>query len=288
MARDPWDVLGVAKTATNDEIKRAFKRQAMMTHPDKQGGSEERFKEVNEAYSHIKDEQSRAKYQNSQMGGFNFGDMKADFDFQGSPFGGMHVDLNEFFGKAFGQGFQGAQQQHFPENRDLNVRYSVTLEESHVGVRKQIKVKGPDGNPKIVDLMIPKGVDNGHKIRYTGLGENRYTNVKPGDLYVNISLKNHSKYEKFENNLVTKCTIDSIDAILGCTRIVESIDGDKVSLNIQPGTQHDLRLRIPERGTYEIDNPKRGDLLVKININTPQKIHTKDELIELIRKKTTK
>ena len=94
--------------------------------------------------------------------------------------------------------------------------------------------------------------------------------------------------EKFENNLVTKCTIDSIDAILGCTRIVESIDGDKVSLNIQPGTQHDLRLRIPERGTYEIDNPKRGDLLVKININTPQKIHTKDELIELIRKKTTK
>ena len=296
MARDPWDVLGVAKSATDDEIKRAFKKQARVTHPDKQGGSESAFKEVNEAYQSIKDAQSRQQYQQEQMGGFNFRDMKGQsFDFSGTPFGGMHVDLNEFMqnamgGMGFGKGFQQQQPQH--QNRDVNVRYSVTLSESHAGVTKLIKVKMPNGEMKAVNIDIPKGVDTGHKIRYNGLGENKYNTSPPGDLYINISLKRHDdqffdRFKKVEKHLETSVTIDPLDAMLGCERTIDTFSDGAISLKIHPGTQHGTKMRVPEHGTYIVNDKQRGDLLIEIRIQVP-KYQNKQDLFNAINSKVNK
>ena len=297
MARDPWDVLGVAKSATDDEIKRAFKKQARVTHPDKKGGSESAFKEVNEAYQSIKDAQSRQQYQQEQMGGFNFRDMKSQsYDFSGTPFGGMHVDLNEFMqnamgGMGFGQGFKGHQEPRF-QNRDINVRYSVTLSESHAGVNKMIKVKMPSGEMKAVSVDIPKGVDTGHKIRYNGLGESRYDNAPPGDLYINITVKqddhNHlGKFRKQDKHLETTVTIDPLDAMLGCDRTIQTFSDGAISLKIHPGTQHGTKMRVPEHGTYTVNDRQRGDLLIEIKIQVPE-YKNKQDLFNAINSKVNK
>lgn len=296
MARDPWDVLGVAKTATDDEIKRAFKRMAMATHPDKQGGDEAKFKEVNEAYSSIKDATARQRYQQEQMGSRNFRDMGSSFDFSGTPFGGMHVDLNEFMqnamgGMGFGQGFKGHQEPRF-QNRDINLRYSVTLSESHAGVTKMIKVKMPDGSLKPISVDIPKGVDTGHKIRYNGLGESRYDNAPPGDLYINITVKqddhNHlGAFRKLDKHLETTVTIDPLDAMLGCERTVDTFSDGAISLKIHPGTQHGTKMRVPEHGTYAINDRQRGDLLIEIKIQVP-KYKSKQDLFNAINSKVNK
>ena len=295
MARDPWDVLGVAKTATDDEIKRAYKKQAMQHHPDR-GGNEEKFKECTLAFNSIKDAQSRAQYQQEQMGSRGFRDMNSSFDFSGTPFGGMHVDLNEFMrnamgGMNFGQGFRGHQEPRF-QNRDINLRYSVTLSESHTGVTKLIKVKMPDGSLKPISVDIPKGVDTGHKIRYNALGERRYDNAPPGDLYVNITVTQDDdlrlgKFRKLDQHLETSVTIDPVDAMLGCDRIVDLFDGGQISLKIHPGTQPGTKLRIPEQGTYALNDNRRGDLFVEIKLQIP-KIKTKQDLIDLINTKVNK
>lgn len=293
MARDPWDVLGVAKTATDDEIKRAYKKQAMQHHPDR-GGNEEKFKECTLAYNSIKDAQSRAQYQQEQMGGRGFRDMNHSYDFHGTPFGGMHVDLNDLFAQAFGgqnpfsfgQGFQGHQEPRF-SNRDINIRYTITLRESHQGANKQIRVKMPDGNYRSIDITIPKGVDTGHKIRYNALGEQRYTNAPPGDLYVNITVQGDPMFRKLDEHLETKINVDAIDAMLGCEQVVETFDGGRLSMKIHPGTQSGTRMRIPEHGTYTLDNNRRGDLLVELIVKTP-KFDSKEDLIKAINNKVNK
>lgn len=279
--RDPWQVLGVARTATDDEIKSAYKKLSMLHHPDRPGGNEELFKEISTAYNDIKDLESRRAYinaqpfrghaQNSNPYTHNFG-----HDFGRSPFADVNINMNDIF-----SGFKQRPQQR-PTNRDININYTCSVEESHTGANKLVEVKIPNGESRFVEIEIPRGVDNGHKIRYPGLGDTRYPQLPNGDLYVTIKIQPHEKWNKSRNNLTMYLDIHAIDAILGTEQVIETIDGKSLAMRIPAGTQPNTKMRVPECGTYSLDMTRKGDLIVEIKVKTPQM--TEQELIDYIKR----
>ena len=350
--RDYYEVLEVPKTATADEIKKAYRKQAIKYHPDKNPGdkeAEEKFKEAAEAYEVLSDPQKRQRYDqfgHAGMGGasgFSGGGMSMDdiFSHFGDIFGGS--GFSSFFGGGFGGSRRGGPQTRVNKGSNLRVKVKLTLSEVANGVTKKIKVNkyvacdkcngtgafdsnsysncstchgsgvvtritntilgqmqqssvcpncGGDGRiitrrctscggegivqkEDIVTLNIPAGVADGMQLSVSGKGNAARHGGINGDLLVVIQEEEHPELVRDGNDLIYSLFLSIHDAILGTTAEIPTVDG-KVKIKIDPGTQSGKILRLRGKGIPELNGYGRGDLLVNIQVWTPQNV-TRDE-----------
>jgi molecular chaperone DnaJ len=333
--KDYYDILGVNKSASKDEIKKAYRTTAFKYHPDKNPGdkaAEEKFKEASEAYSVLSDDKKKANYDQFGHAAFEGGGSGGGFSgFDTSSFS----DIFEDFFSDFTGGSSRSSSRRSSGNRGNDLRYdvSISLEDAYKGLDKKIlyttykkcnsckgsgaepgskpvecdycdgrgKVRSNQGfftvqqtcpqcdgygetiskacstcrgNGKVqseenVSVKIPKGVDDGTRIRLAGKGEAGSKAAGNGDLYLFISVQNHNLFKRSEENLFFELPIGFADAALGATIEVPCIDGSKVKVKIPAGTQYGKQLRLKEKGMPILRRNSYGDLYIRIIPEVP-------------------
>ena len=266
-----YETLGVPKGASDEEIKKAYRRLASAHHPDK-GGDTARFQEIQSAYDTLSDPQKRQQHDNpSPFSNFDNG--------QGSHFefhfgGGAPQDIFEQFFRQGGHPFGGPnpfnQRAHQPRrNKDLRVQLTVNISETLQQTRKTISVQTTKGDRYNVDVDIPRGVTSGTTIKYTNMGDNMFDTLTRGDLYVIINVNNDSNCEIHGINLIKRIQVDAIDAMLGTDAIVRGLDGRDFAVKIPQGCQNDMKFGLQGQGLYQMNTNVRGDLVVVVEVTVP-------------------
>ena len=348
--RDYYDVLGINKNSTPDQIKAAYRKQAVKYHPDKNKGdkaSEEKFKEASEAYHVLSDKERKQNYDSfghaafengAGGGGFN------NFDFS-SSFSDIFED---FFGDFGGRSGRRSRRANF-RGSDLRYDLSINLEEAYSGKKQDIKfstsekcktcngsgskpgynigscsmcgghgqVRSSQGfftiqqtcpqcsgtgeeitNPcndcggqckkqtsKRLSVTIPKGVDDGTRIRLAGKGEAGSKGAGNGDLYLFINVESHDLFKRSDENLYFECPISITDAALGTSIEIPTIDGGKAKIKIPSGTQNNKQFRLKGKGMPYMRGSGNGDLYIRINTEVPISLNREQkELLEKFRK----
>jgi len=282
---DYYDILGVSRDATIDEIKKAYRRQALEWHPDRHQGAEKevaekRFKEINEAYQVLSDPEKRAAYDQFGHEAFAPGGFGRATGFAGegpfsqtgrwgpftytyttttgSPFEGFDFgDPFEIFESFFGGGYPFGRTRRIP-------RYSITIDflEAIKGVEKEVEIEG-----KKRRIKIPAGVDEGSRINF-------------GDFMLSINIRPHEIFERDGADIYVRVTIPFSLAALGGQIEVPTVDG-KVKLRIRPGTQSGTMIRLRGKGAPYLKGRGRGDEYVRISVAVPERLTRKQkEIIE--------
>ncbi|XXF78838.1 molecular chaperone DnaJ [Myxococcaceae bacterium GXIMD 01537] len=340
--RDYYEVLGVVKTASAQELKSAFRKVALQYHPDRNPGNdeaEEKFKEASEAYEVLSDPERRARYD-------RFGHAGNPFEgFGGAGAGFQGVNINDIFGDIFGEIFGGGRGRR-GSNRGADLRYNleISFEEAAFGCRPKVTIPRPrtcDGcngsgsksgaGPKpcrtcggqgevrftqgffavsrpcsdcngtgevvadpcgkcrgagkvpaeeVIDVNIPGGVDNGTRVRLTGMGEPGDRGGPPGDLYVTVIVREHPLFQREDYEVFCEVPISFTQAALGAKIDVPTLDG-KVKMTIPSGTQSGKVFRLKGKGVPHLHSQQRGDQHVRVVVETPSDLTAKQrELLE--------
>ncbi len=239
---DHYQTLGVAKNATPDEIKKAYRRLAAIHHPDK-GGDTAEFQKVQAAYETLSDPQKKQQYDNpNPFGGGNpFGGPGGfHFDFGGpGGFSFQHggIDINDLFGGMFGHG--GRHHGRGPHT-SYKTTVHVTLEQIYNGDEQTLNINGPSG-PQTIKINIPKGIDNGATLRYENIIPNAI-------LLVEFRVHPHAKYERDGMNLFSIHEINILELIIGTTLKFRTLSGKELDVDVPPRTQPGTKLRIAGEG----------------------------------------
>jgi len=255
-----YEILGVKTSATQDEIKRAYRKLASQHHPDK-GGDVKKFQEIEEAYRTLSDTEKRAQYDNPQP---NFG----QFGFSNGPQGFDFDTIFDIFGARFGQG-----QQRRPQQARMSLW--IQLRDVAQGGRRTISVGTPTGT-QAVDIEIPLGIDDGDSVQYPGLA--------PGGLDLIVTFRIHPDPRWFRNglNLIAEHTASVWDLILGTDARIRDVLGTEILFTIPPNCQPGTNLRLRGRGLKHRSG-QQGDILIRIQAQIPNEIDP--ELLDLIRVK---
>lgn len=285
--RDYYEVLGVSKSATADELKRAYRKLALEWHPDrnKSPNANDKFKEINEAYEVLSNPEKKQQYDQfghtvpgggfgggSPFGG-NYRQGPFSYSYQGgqggSPFEGFDFsDPFDIFEQFFGGGFRTQQ-------RARRQVYQISIDFADVitGVTKEVHIPkgGAGGGTTVKSVKIPAGVDTGSRIRFEEF-----------DLVIEV--KPDSTFKREEDNIIVEYELSVYLAVLGTVADVPTVDGP-VKIRIQPGTQPDTLIRLKGKGIPHVRGNGRGDQYVQIKIKIPEKVNRKQKelLEELIR-----
>ena len=347
--RDYYDVLGVNKEATPDQIKSAYRKLAVKYHPDKNKGdkaSEDKFKEASEAYHILSNSERKQNYDNFGHAAFENGGGGrggfGNFDFSSN--------FSDIFEDFFGEGFGGGRRSRRSNNRGSDLRYdlSITLEEAFTGKKQDIKFsssekcdtcKGSGSKPghdvgscsmcgghgqvrssqgfftvqqtcpqcsgsgeqitnpcsscggqgkkqssKKLSVTIPKGVDDGTRIRLSGKGEAGSRGGSNGDLYLFVNVYSHDLFKRSDENLFFECPISIADAALGTSIEIPTIDGGKAKIKIPSGTQTGKQFRLRGKGMPYMRGSGMGDLYIQVNTEVPISLNKEQkELLEKFR-----
>ena len=263
---DYYDILGVSRSATDQELRKAYKAKSMKHHPDR-GGSEEEFKKVNEAYSTLKDPQKKAMY--DQYGTAD--PQQTGFQQQGFHFDGGFEDIFESF---FGQRMDpfGRTRQRQPKNKTLNINYTLTLEEAYRGKNLYLEVPLPSGKKQALDFNIPAGIESGQTVRLSRLGDDSIKNIPPGDIMVTIRVNHDKRFKREGCDLYKTIQISVYDLILGCKVEIDHFDKGFV-LNIPAGTQPETTFSMKDLGMPIVNAPGVGTLYIKVKGTVPKNIN---------------
>jgi len=263
MRMDYYSILGVPRGASEDEIKRAYRKLAMQHHPDR-GGDQGKFQQIQEAYATLGDAGKRQQYDNPQPQGFPGGGFS--FNFGGPGGGDPFADIFAQFGHGFGHPFG-----HQRRNKDLRIQIKLTLFETLTEQQKTVSVQTQTGERQTVNVQIPRGVTSGTSIKYPGLGDNMMNNLPRGDLYVNFVIEPDPLYVVEGLDLVYNLSVNVIDSMLGSTADIPSLEGRVFNIAIPAGTSHGTKLRIPNQGLYSMEHHggTRGSLIVNISVSVP-------------------
>jgi len=246
---DYYSILGVPKNASDKELKSAYKKASMQHHPDR-GGDENKFKEVNEAYSTLKDPQKRQQYDNPQP------------QFNTQNMGGMG-GFEDIFAQF------GFRQQPQQRNPDITIVANITLQECISGKQLLATYRLRNGKEETVDITIPPGANDGNMIRYQGLGEQIIQGPR-GNLIVKIQVQKHPIFEKDGINLVMKHRVNVLDLLLGCQDNIPTLDGGTIRLSIPQGTKPGVTFNVTGHGLPDIHNGRKGNMYVIIDAYTPK------------------
>ena len=296
--RDYYETLGVSKTASEDEIKSAFRKLARKYHPDvakDKKAAEEKFKQINEAYEVLSDPEKRRKYDQlgenwNQPGGFQpppqWGGGQPGGGFRrwgGGEDGGVEFEFggtgfSDFFEAFFGGGrgrsaFGGFGQRGTTAERgnDVEADIMVTLEEALHGSTRQVSLRRAGSKKtETYQVKIPRGVREGQRIRLAGQGEAGERGGKSGDLFLRVRLARHPDFSVEGSDLVHEVKIAPSQAVLGDQIIVPTLEGN-ARLKLPPGTQGGQRFRLRGRGLPGVSG-QRGDLYVVVQIFIPKKL----------------
>ena len=262
---DHYQTLGVAETATPEEIKKAYRSLANKHHPDK-GGDQAKFKDISVAYDTLSDTQKKAEYDNQRMyggAGPQFGG-GAGFD----PFGHM-------FGQGFGQQhpfadiFGHMRGQQARRNRDLNIQCTVSFLDSFTGKQLEANYRLPSGRNQNVVINVPAGITHGDTIRYGGLGDDSIAGTPRGNLNVTILITPDPKYQRKGDDLYTTIDINPIEAMIGCKKTVTTLSGTTLDLTIRPGVETGAEFAANGNGFPNVNNGIKGRFVSIVNIKTP-------------------
>jgi len=280
--KDYYKTLGLARNASADEVRSAYRKLALQYHPDHNPGdkkAEEKFKEVNEAYQVLSDPQKRARYdqlgsaysdyrqRGGTPGGFNWDEWRGA--------GGGQVDLNDLFGGMGGAGgfsdffsaiFGGAgmggglnRPSAAPQRQETPA--SISLREAYEGASRVLEVGG-----RRLQVKIPAGAKTGTKVRVAGAAPDG------GDVYLKINVQPDPDFEREGDSLTTQAVVDVFTALLGGEAEVNTLGG-RVKLTIPPGTQPGQKFRLAGRGMPSLKNPsQKGDLLVQVKVTLPRSL----------------
>jgi curved DNA-binding protein len=273
--RDYYEVLGVPRTATADDIKRAYRQLARKHHPDLQPAAErtraaERFKEINEAYEVLRDSDKRGKYDGlgaNWKSGMDFTPPAAERGYAGTAEWENAEDVSDFFASLFGRGAgrpeRGGVRVTIPGN-DIEAELPVTLEELLHNARRRITL---DGN-RSLEVEIPRGSREGTVLRLAGQGERGVNGGPPGDVYIRLRMIPHPRYRVAGDDLDMDLPLWPWQAVLGAAVRIETPDGP-VTLTVPAGSQSGRRLRLRGRGLPRADG-SRGDLYAVARIVVPE------------------
>ena len=265
-----YQTLGIEQTASDAEVKQAFKEKAMKTHPDK-GGNEEQFKVVNEAYATLKDRDKRAMYDHELSG---VGRIHINVN-SNDIFSDVFRDLSSVFGEGHPFADQTRQYRRQPANKNLNVSVTLHMADILVQQDKTLSVRQLTGERRLVQVSIPAGIQDNTTIRYQGLGDTSVGSLPAGDLFVKVSIKKHSEFTRDETtpaNLHTNITLNVFDAILGTTCSKTTLENKKLKVTVPPSTQHGTVLGLHDNGLLDTNTGHRGKLLVTVNLKIPENL----------------
>ena len=291
-APDYYKILGVPRTATADEIKKAFRKKARTAHPDA-GGNEEEFKQINEAYEVLSDDKKRKLY--DQYGTANEnqiphgwgGSVNVDDIFGGGGAGGFGswADILESIRRgegAFGtnwdfdnfQGFGGRGGGRAPRpqrGQDMNVTLNVTFDEAFRGAQKRVTVRVPGrAESETLDVKIPAGAVDGGRLRFRGKGGAGQAGGEAGDLLITTHIEPHPYYTREGADVVMDVPISIAEAALGASVVVPAPDGTKVRVKIPAGTQDGAKLTIRGKGAPKVKGEGTGDLRIVVKVSVPR------------------
>lgn len=300
--KDFYQLLGVARTSSQDEIKKAYRKLAMQYHPDKNPNNkkaEDKFKEVTEAYETLSDEQKRHAYdQYGHAGVANGGNPFAGGGFgagAGAGFGGARArggpdPFQDIFGDVFGDIFnqtqqrsRGGQSARAPSRgSDLKYTLSIAFEEAAVGCEKLVSFSRQAGSKEEVaklSVTVPAGVKDGQRLKLSAEGDKPSTG-SAGDLYVIIDLQDHPLFRRDEADVILDLPVVYTDAILGKTVEIPTLYG-KAEIKIPPGTHSGQNFRLKSKGFPRLGGTGSGDMLVRVIVDAPEKTNARQrELLE--------
>ena len=253
---DYYQTLGVAKSATPDEIKKAYRKLASQHHPDK-GGDTAMFQKIEEAYRILSDPQKRQEYDNPAQ----------SFNFNGQPggpggfsFNVNGFDLNDLFGGMFNQ-----RQQHQPRSQIFRTGIELSLEQAYLGGEHQIQLQTPTGI-KAVKIDIPRGAENGSQIRVNGIIDN-------ATLMVEFRIRPHLKYDRAGKDLVSNHPISVLDLIVGSSFEFTTLSGKTLEVTVKPRTQPHIQLKLSGHGMPIYGHPNvYGDQIILLKPFIPDTI----------------
>ncbi len=292
MAEDYYKILGVSKDATEEDIKKAYRKLALKYHPDRNPNNksaEEKFKKISEAYAVLSDREKRNNYdtfgsdnfsqrytQEDILRGFDLGQLLRDLGFGGSGgrifTGGRRGGFPRGEQGSFEDIFGGFGRQNMPEKgEDLNYNLSVTLEESVFGVEKKLSLPR-QGIAEEITVRIPPGINSGKKLRLAAKGEEGRGGGPPGDLYLHINILPHPVFARDGNDIHLEKTVSYSQAVLGATIEVSTLEGSLKRVKIPPGTQNNTKIRLKGLGVPGHKGNAPGDQYVKITIDVPRKL----------------
>jgi DnaJ-class molecular chaperone len=290
-----YEILGIPKGSSKDEIKDAYRKLAMQYHPDrnKSPEAEEKFKEISEAYAVLSDDEKRRQFDNLGSTGFDQRYSREDI-FRGADFDSIFRDMgvSSGFGDLFSVFFDGqdfVERKRAIRGRDLGYEVYITLEEATRGVEKEIEVpriersqRGLVKRERKITVKIPVGISEGYQLRLEGQGDAAQDGGPSGDLYIMIHMMPHQYFKRDGDDLLYNLYISISQATLGAEVTIPAIEG-KAGLKIHPGTQPGQVLRVRGRGMPRMGRYGRGDLRVRVNVVIPKKItqHQKTLLEEL-------
>lgn len=294
---DYYKILGVPRTATADEIKKAFRKLARKHHPDA-GGDEAKFKEINEAYEVLSDDKKRKLYdqygtasENQIPHGWG-GSVNVDDIFGGGGAGGFGswADILESIRRgegAFGtnwdfdgfQGFGGRGGNRGPQPRkgqDMNVTLNVTFDEAFRGAQKRVTVRVPGkSESETLDVKIPAGAVDGGRLRFRGKGGAGQAGGQAGDLLITTRIEPHPYYAREGADVVMDVPVSIAEAALGANVVVPAPDGTKVRVKIPAGTQDGAKLTIRGKGAPKVKGEGTGDLRIVVKVAVPRTMNDK-------------
>ncbi|WP_136799295.1 MULTISPECIES: DnaJ C-terminal domain-containing protein [Desulfosediminicola] len=296
-----YEKLGVAKSATTSEIKKAYRKLALKYHPDKTKGdkaSEEKFKEISEAYAVLSDAEKKRQYDTYGSAGFhqrysqedifrNFdlNDILRQFGFGGGMGGqhqsgfsnGMGGGNYNFFnqGNMHGGGCGGGC--HQPEKgQDMTYQITVTLEEILSGAERSISLR-KNGQPEQVSVKIPKGIEAGKRLRLRGKGGPSRNGGPSGDLYLKVDVADHAVFSRDGEDLIVTQHLNFSDICMGGKVEVQTLEGKKFNVSVPKGTIDGAKLRIRGYGLPSGPLGERGNLYVKLAVRVPEEL-SEDQL----------
>lgn len=305
-----YKTLGVEKSASADQIKKAYRKLALKYHPDKNPDdkeAEETFKKISEAYAVLSDAKKRQEYDTYGSAGFQQRYSREDifkgFDLNdilkqfgvggqggrggfkgfssggGSGFGGFSGGGSPF-GDMFGQGGGGCGgggcRPQPMKGHDLTYELSVSLEDVLHGTEKNINLRH-NGTPQNISVKVPKGIEAGKRLRLSGKGAPSDTGGPPGDLYLKVSIQPHEFFTRDGDNLLMEKKIPFSDACLGTSVEIASLDGKKFKIKVPAGVQQDAKLRIPGHGLPAGPIGDRGNIYVKVLVQIPKELNEEQQ-----------
>lgn len=261
---DYYQILGISENADQEEIKKSYRRLAAKHHPDK-GGDTAKFQEISAAYDTLSDPQKKAQYDAQRQGGFN------NFEGIHPNMGGGFDNLHDIFNFAFGPGFAGFHRQHrqSQRNKDLTIRVTVSFKQSYLGTQIEARYKLPSGKEQTVAIDVPPGVQSGQVIRYQGLGDDSIPNLPRGNLNVNVMVEADQYFQRRGSDLYKTLNIDVFEAMLGCTKEFEGLDGKPQSITIRPGIQHGTEFVSTGKGFRDVNTGRTGNFVLEIAVEIP-------------------
>lgn len=296
--KDYYKVLGVSKSASAEDIKKAFRKLARKYHPDVNPGdrkSEEKFKEINEAYEVLSDADKRRKYDTlgpnwQQQFGYPSGATGRSTNFRGSSMNYNSGGFSDFFEALFGRPTTSTRK----VGEDIEQRVEVTLQEAYSGGMRTFNIQSTETCPvcrgtrlvagkacincnglgaiarsKRIQVKIPAGVDNGSKIRVAGEGQPGSGGGPRGDLFLVISVKPDMLFERRGDDLYSDIDVDLVTAILGGEVAVTTPDSHKLALTIPPETQNGRLFRLANKGMPHLRGEGNGNFFARIKVVLP-------------------